>query len=222
MNYLEEIRPEVNSNSSLFSFALQRLAKSMQTSGVFAEWSEHPPSGAIIEVDHPKDFCRLWSSLQFLFCQPTMEQFSGEQYTDKYIFGDGFSWAGCILLYLTGHRERFQYLDFVYYILKTQEIVPENFEVDAKAKKKGKLTAEQQLYPYVEALLASGREIQELNTFIFSMLESYVPAPKKRMFKFHPVVADDKHFTAPGGKVASVPPPPSAYSAPPPPPPPSF
>ncbi len=205
-------------DESVFSFALQRLSKSMQSSGLHQEWAEHAPAGAIIEVDHPRDFCRLWSSLQFLFCQPTQEELSGDEYSDKSIFGDGFSWAGCVLLYLTGHRERFQYLDFVYYVLKTQEIVPEGFEVDPKAKKKGKLTAEQQLYPFVQSLLSSGEEIQELNNFIFSVIDAHFAAPKKTLFKFHPVLVEDYKEKRSEASVSS----PVGFSAPPPPPPPSF
>ena len=122
------------------------------------------------------------------------------------------------MLYLTGHRERFQYLDFVYYVLKTQEIVPEGFEVDHKAKKKGKLTAEQQLYPFVQSLLSSGEEIQELNNFIFSVIDAHFAAPKKTLFKFHPVLVEDYKEKRSEASVSS----PVGFSAPPPPPPPSF
>eukprot|EP00475_Leptophrys_vorax_P029552 TRINITY_DN4350_c0_g1_i1.p1 TRINITY_DN4350_c0_g1~~TRINITY_DN4350_c0_g1_i1.p1 ORF type:complete len:1230 (+),score=372.45 TRINITY_DN4350_c0_g1_i1:848-4537(+) len=227
---VSEFSAEKKPNTSLFTAALQRLAASLEESGVKSEWTDHPPPGSIIEVEHPKDFCRLWSALQFLFCQHTQEQVNGEMYTDRSLFGDGFAWAGCTLLYLTGMRERFQYLDFVYYILKMQEIVPETFEIDPKLKKKNKgLTAEQQLYPFVQALLDAGKDMQDLNNVVFSVLESYIPPPKKVLFKFHPVVASDEPKERAGtipaaatGPLAPPPPPggmmPPGMPAPPPPP----
>jgi hypothetical protein len=221
---ISDFSAEKKANSSLFSAALQRLSSSLDDSGVRAEWTDHPPPQSIIEVEHPKDFCRLWSALQFLFCQHTQEQVNGEMYTDRSLFGDGFSWAGCTLLYLVGLRERFQYLDFVYYILKMQEIVPETFEIDPKLKKKNKgLTAEQQLYPFVEALLDAGKDLQDLNNGIFSILESYLPPPKKVLFKFHPVVASEEPRDKAGtiaplaSSGAMPPPPPGGFAAPPPP-----
>ena len=42
---------------------MQILDKSVRASWLGTE----PPNG-IVDVEAPRDFCRLWSSLQFIFC----------------------------------------------------------------------------------------------------------------------------------------------------------
>lgn len=179
-----------NSETSLFSAALQHLSNSLDETGVRAEWVKRGNSGSIIDVENPRDFCRFWSVVQFLFCQVSSEQLSGQYATDRANFGDGFFWGGSTLLYLSGLRERFNYLDISYYILKMQEICQEKFEIDAKAKKKGRISAEQQLYPFVQQFLRNGMDARDLNNSIFSLLESHFSAPKKQIFKFHPLKPD--------------------------------
>jgi len=191
---LVDLNTERDFTKSLFVRVLERLNQSLIESHVMDEWVSKPSGkdGVIIDAENPRDFCRLWSSLQFLFCKPNDGQLEGEDYPDFAVFGDGFAWAGCTLMYMTGHKERFQYLDFVRYLLKMNAVNPFDFAVDPKLKKKGKLTKEQEDYPKIEAFLATGQEIMDLNQMIFSIISSYISPPRKAIIKFHPVLASSE------------------------------
>jgi len=99
------------------------------------------------------------------------------------MFGDGWAWGGCILLHLLGLRERFEYLDFTYFVMKLNAIDPAPVVVDPKTLKKNqKLTPEQELLPKIASFLQTGAYLRDLNNYIFSVLDSYMPiAPNAAM-----------------------------------------
>lgn len=129
----------------LLTVCLDRLYASIQKSKALGEWLGKPATNGVLDLETPRDLCRLWSAMQFIFLTPTPEQIEGTKLSDKQTFGDGFSWAGVTLLHICGFRSRFEALDFVYYILRMQMIAPTNLFVDVKKTKKSKLTPEQEV-----------------------------------------------------------------------------
>jgi cytoplasmic FMR1 interacting protein len=105
----------------LFKAALARIGRLIQQ--LQAEWSqETPEEGAKIPIDTTKEFYRLYSALQFIYCQPPGR---GQGEFDNYdLFGDGPLWAGCAIMYFLRQRQRFETLDFSYFVLNTEEIKP--------------------------------------------------------------------------------------------------
>ena len=113
--------------------------------GHFADGYEGPlwvdavdPVNGVLDVEGTTAFHRLWSALQFMFCEPVKPEDSsndvgagGEEekgstsrakpLTDQEEFGDGMAWGGCAIIHLLQQRESFRLLDFSYHVLSVSE-----------------------------------------------------------------------------------------------------
>jgi len=137
----------------------------------------------------PTDFSRLWSVLQFIFCQPPkpVENIAVEDMvSDIGTFGDGFSWAGCVLLHLLNQHRRFIILDFSYHILKLDSLQPMPRTFEKEKKKKGVISDEEKMIPICNVFLNNAKLIKELNEVIFSCLETYIGNKSPSVIKLHP------------------------------------
>jgi len=93
--------------TSLFKQLLERMGGFLDK--VREPWKGTSPSDRLQRLDYSKEFYRLWGILQFVFCLKD-KRHSG--YSDFEIFGDGFSWAGCTIIYLFGQQLRFDAFNF--------------------------------------------------------------------------------------------------------------
>uniref|UniRef100_A0A915AC39 Cytoplasmic FMR1-interacting protein n=1 Tax=Parascaris univalens TaxID=6257 RepID=A0A915AC39_PARUN len=85
-------------------------------------WTGGFPTNGVMWMDECVEFHRVWSALQFFFCQPPPVSAEGiEQATEplvETIFGDGLHWAGGTIIVLLGQQRRFEVLDFCYHLLR--------------------------------------------------------------------------------------------------------
>lgn len=184
-------------DGSILAFSLARFKKCIlefkQSWGVQQASAEFTA-----DLDNPKDFARLYSVLQYIFCQPppekkvtdpatgkvTMEQ-DGEK-NDLNLFGEGFSWAGCLILHCLGDREFFTCGDFCSHMLKLNSfkpIPPSVAAAEPKSKKEKALLTPTEMIslPNVLSFLDNAEWIKGVNAGIFSRLDQYLPlddAPK--------------------------------------------
>ena len=63
-------REKLCSGLSVFEVILHRI-KSYLTDD---QWYGEPPANGIMSVDDSKEFHRLWSALQFVFCMPARSE----------------------------------------------------------------------------------------------------------------------------------------------------
>ena len=107
--------------TSLFAAALARISELI--ANMREEWSQETrEEGSQIAIDTTKEFYRLFSALLFIYCQPPGR---GQGEFDNYdLFGDGPLWSGATIVYFLNQRERFQTLDFSYYVLSLEEAKP--------------------------------------------------------------------------------------------------
>lgn len=114
---------------------------------------ENPP--VVIYVDECLEFHRIWSALQFIYCIPVGQgDFSIEQ-----LFGEGFNWAGCVMIALLDQQKRFEALDFCYHLLKVQRVDGKDDIVRGVPLKR---------------MVDRIKRFQVLNSQIFSIINKYV------------------------------------------------
>jgi len=113
LDQVNDLCSYVTKKPSIFAAALHRLSKFLDRV-VRQEWQGPRPANGLIDTENPRDFVRLYSALQFIFCCSAGKEADD---IDIALFGDGFSWGGCILLYLLGHWHRFNFMDFTYWLL---------------------------------------------------------------------------------------------------------
>ncbi|KAI8818565.1 cytoplasmic fragile-X interacting family-domain-containing protein [Fimicolochytrium jonesii] len=75
------------------------------------EWQAHG------SLENPRAFFRIWSSLQFTFCVPSV----GEGKLVRELFGDGLAWAGCTFIHLLNQTDLFTAFDFNSHVLSAQK-----------------------------------------------------------------------------------------------------
>ena len=105
-----------------------------------------------MDLEDPKHFARLFSVLQYLFCRPPKGD--GDK-DDLELFGEGFSWAGCLLIHCLGDRELFKLGDFCYHIQKLNNFTPVPISKEAAMPKTKK-----------EQPLLANKEIDELDDIL--------------------------------------------------------
>lgn len=178
VGHAEHLYDHVLDHSSLFAAALHRLNTAIDRS-VRNEWKGVAAPNGVIDVENPKDFVRLFSSLQFIFCstQISENKADDEELTDIEMFGDGWCWAGCALIHLMGFRHRFEFMDFVYHVLKVNTIDPAPTQsIDIKSLKKGqKLSPDQEMIPRIITFLRDSLYVKDINNYVFSLLDNYYP-----------------------------------------------
>ncbi|XP_065670394.1 cytoplasmic FMR1-interacting protein 1 homolog isoform X3 [Hydra vulgaris] len=99
---------------SLFEVVLRRI-KSFLDDDV---WKEPAPSNGVMSIEECKEFHRLWSAIQFIYCKPLGQN----EITVEETFGESLNWAGCTIITLLGQEHRFEALDFSAHLLRVQEI----------------------------------------------------------------------------------------------------
>jgi hypothetical protein len=185
-------------HTSMLSAALERLTQELQQARVKEQWKGNAPDGDdILNVEKPNDIIRLWSSILFLFCLPPPETHGVIPVDDMTLFGEGFLWAGCLLIHLMGYRERFEFMDFSYHIMKLAALKPLPPEEDKKAKKSKKKAAPvpgEEIIPKARIFLKNIAHIKALNESIFASLETYLTPPKPVPFQTHPPDKDVNEF----------------------------
>eukprot|EP00808_Paulinella_micropora_P032344 g67638.t1 len=173
--------------TSMLTASLERLTKTLQDHNIAEEWQGNPPKdGMILNVESPNDIIRLWSCLLFLFTAPpdTLPE-GGDDIT---VFGEGFLWAGCLLIHLMGYRDRFEFMDFNYHILKLAALKPLPPEDNSRKKKRKseKPTLDDIVVPKARKYLSQLVKFKAINEGIFSSLSTYIEAPTRKPFVLHP------------------------------------
>jgi len=100
------------------------------------------------------EFYRIWSCILFSFSMHDIHiQSSNSCYQT---FGDGFMWAGCIIMHFLGQKLRFENFDFCYHLLRISEVQP---------------PTEGSMVTFLKRLI----DMKILNDSIFSTLNTYDP-----------------------------------------------
>lgn len=139
---------------SLFLAVLRRLNTFLAP--YRGEWQGMEPLNGVICIEETLEFHCMWSALQWAFCIPP----TGNSYTSRQLFGDGFTWVGITILYLLGQRHRFNMLDYSYYLIRT-------FDIDGKTETGDGIN----LVAFLDAIRANKR----LNDAIFDILCNIMP-----------------------------------------------
>lgn len=186
----------VREKQSMFGAALTRIS-TIINKDLRDEWGVKKPAHGLIDVENPKDYVRVFSCIQFLFCQPPDAQKDENPIHDLATFGDGWSMANCLIVHCLGMRRRFEISDFSYHIAKLDKYTPVPRSMEIAKPKKGKpLLADQELamLPGVLELLKRTAIVQNLNRQFFSLLESYLPVPPAQVLPINPptTVAETK------------------------------
>ncbi|CAH3019681.1 unnamed protein product [Porites evermanni] len=136
---------------SIFEVVLKRIKSFL----VHEIWKETPPANGVMNVDECREFHRLWSAIQFNYCQPLRQN----ELTVEQCFGEGLNWAGCTLIALLGQENRFEALDFCYHIVKV-------YAVDARDEVIGGVD--------LKRLVSRARHFRVLNDQIFAVLNKHL------------------------------------------------
>ncbi|XP_066016984.1 cytoplasmic FMR1-interacting protein 2 [Pocillopora verrucosa] len=136
---------------SIFEVVLKRIKKFL----VHEIWQEIPPSNGVMNIDECREFHRLWSAIQFNYCQPLRQN----ELTVEQCFGEGLNWAGCTFIALLGQENRFEALDFCYHIVKV-------YEVDSRDEVIGGVD--------LKRLVSRARHFKVLNDQIFAVLNKHL------------------------------------------------
>ncbi|XP_076441680.1 cytoplasmic FMR1-interacting protein 2-like [Babylonia areolata] len=139
---------------SIFKVMLKRV-KDILTDPIWQ--GNPPPPNQVMNIDECMEFHRLWSAINFVICLPVGEH----EFTIEQMFGEGLTWAGCVLITVLGQQRRFETLDFCYHLLNVNR-------VDMKTIKNDNVTGFS-LKKVVDRI----RKFQMLNTQIFSILNNY-------------------------------------------------
>ncbi|VDN03135.1 unnamed protein product [Thelazia callipaeda] len=126
-------------------------------------WTGDFPTNGVMWLEECVEFHRLWSALQFFFCQPPL---SGQETSNtsseplvEAVYGDGLHWAGCAIIAVLNQHRRFEILDFSYHLLRVH-----------RADGKDDVVHGIKLSRMVERI----RRFQLLNNQIFGVLNNYL------------------------------------------------
>ena len=120
-----------NQKKSLLHYALEKIKIFFQEYGLKADWRatcSRATNGAL-EVEDPKEFHRLWSAMNFAFCDTADDSRGGNGNTsmqdgltvsDPDEFGHGFAIAGCAIVHILDQKNHFELLDFSYHVLNVK------------------------------------------------------------------------------------------------------
>lgn len=67
---------------SIFEVVLKRIKKFL----VHEIWQEIPPSNGVMNIDECREFHRLWSAIQFNYCQPLRQNELTVEYLQYFLF----------------------------------------------------------------------------------------------------------------------------------------
>lgn len=117
-------------------------------------WRVPPPANGVINVDECREFHKIWSAIQFVFCLPVGEH----EFTIEELYGEGLNWGGCALLVLLGQQHRFEAMDFCYHLLKVNRVDKKTDTVNGIK---------------LPTMVNRIRKYQILNTQIFAVLNNH-------------------------------------------------
>jgi len=113
----------LHKKKSLVYYVLEKIKIYFEGYGLTATWREicgRAPNGAI-DVEDPKEFHRLWSAMNFAFCDTTDDsRGDGLTVSDPDEFGHGFAMAGCAFVHVLQQKNHFELLDFSYHVLNVK------------------------------------------------------------------------------------------------------
>ena len=188
---------DVKGVRSVFKTSLLHVSKTLEQIGIFESWATVPTASGTIEVEHPTEFYRLFSALNFLFCMNEQQQGEDEEFnlTDEEEFGHGFALAGILMIHNLNQRASFELLDFSYHVLNVQK--HEICSID-KAGAIGNVDDEMQMQTDRFVVMANRQRDVHFN--LFSMLAANDPTPVSiSMTTFHPPSSDRDLKSIPAG-----------------------
>ncbi|KAL9642946.1 hypothetical protein ABK040_010639 [Willaertia magna] len=152
---------------TLFKQFLERMSGFL--SNVRESWKGTSPPDRLQKLDSSHEFYRLWGILQFVFCLPPENP---TEPTDFEVFGDGFFWAGCTIVYLFQQQLRFDAFNFSDHVVNVSNISKEGMDI---------------LTPF----LNNAHIIRAVNNRVFNTLRNYYPLPDFVAEEFTPPVDEE-------------------------------
>jgi cytoplasmic FMR1 interacting protein len=152
---------------SLFKQLLERMKIFLDK--VREPWKGTSPPDRLQKLDSSKEFYRLWGILQFVFC---LKDKRNQGFSDFDVFGDGFYWAGCTIIYLFGQQLRFDAFNFSDHVINI-----DLFSDHGRSK--------------LQDFLQTAAEVRSLNDRIFNTLRSYYPMPPNEPECFEPPSSEE-------------------------------
>ncbi|CAF1134865.1 unnamed protein product [Didymodactylos carnosus] len=142
-----------------FEVMLERIRTFLLEDPVWTDSSSSSTSissaSPLNNIDDTFEFHRVWSAIQFVYCQPVKEtDFNVEQ-----LFGEGLNFAGCTIIRLLNQHRRFETYDFAYHLFKVNRSDQKEDEVKNVS-----------LPAFTERI----RKFQILNQQIFACLNKYL------------------------------------------------
>eukprot|EP00004_Rigifila_ramosa_P010810 TRINITY_DN2288_c0_g1_i2.p1 TRINITY_DN2288_c0_g1~~TRINITY_DN2288_c0_g1_i2.p1 ORF type:complete len:1415 (+),score=362.60 TRINITY_DN2288_c0_g1_i2:563-4246(+) len=131
------------------------------------EWKANLTSKDLFPIDGTKEFYRMWSALQFVFCLPPMIP---KMPSDLELFGDGLIYGGMSIVYFLGQAHRFDVFDFSYHVRNVCQIVPPADQKNAQ----------------LMTLLQNIAWLRDLNFSIVALLKAHTDFQLDAVFAFHP------------------------------------
>jgi cytoplasmic FMR1 interacting protein len=154
---------------SLFKQLLERMSGFLDK--VRDAWKGTSPPDRLQKLDQSKEFYRLWGILQFIFC---IKDKRAQGFSDFDVFGDGFFWAGCTIIYLFGQQLRFDAFNFSDHVMNI------NLFSDHGRDR-------------MQDFLQTASEVRTLNDRIFNTLRSCYPMQQNPVEDFN--VPETEDFT---------------------------
>uniref|UniRef100_F1L2B1 Cytoplasmic FMR1-interacting protein n=1 Tax=Ascaris suum TaxID=6253 RepID=F1L2B1_ASCSU len=115
------IKNRLSWDLNIFKMLLREL-KGVITSDAF--WTGERSRDNVMRMEERVEIHRVWSALQFFFCQPTSATKEDTEHAAdplvEAIFGDGLHWAGDTIIFLLGQQCRFEAFDFSNHLLRVQ------------------------------------------------------------------------------------------------------
>ncbi|KAL0491851.1 Rac-binding component of scar regulatory complex [Acrasis kona] len=156
---------------SLLKMLMGRLSTCLD--GLRSGWKGDRPADRLQKLDASKEFYRLWGILQFVFCLPEGDtETKNEDMKGFELFGDGFFWAGCSIVYLFDQQLRFDAFNFSDHVL--------NISV-----------SDQDGIDDMKEFLRVSREVRLLNDRIFNTLRAVFPMKDAPVEMFEAPITED-------------------------------
>ena len=186
-NKIEDLMAVPPVRTSYLTTALSRLSMAIAES-VLVEWLGFDSDNGVFDHENARDIARLWSAFQFIFCMGTnsnIPALGGQAAANMSLFGEGFCWAGCAFLHVLGLKERFEVMDFTYFVMSLNSVIP-YVAPAADSNKKITKSPEQNLKVFLDYFLEEGENVRRINETVFSLFDSHFPSPPHPFVNFIP------------------------------------
>jgi hypothetical protein len=152
------------------------------------------PSNGVVNVNTTKAFHRIYSAMQFMFCEPPSNVSTSEQLGasmappplpihDRQEFGDGLAWCGIALVHVLNQRARYEMSDFASHVLCVSE-----WEGMHDTDMVG--SVDQQTLSTLQQFLGHAREAKLQSSRLFDLFQSHYKRTEEEMVVFHPPTID--------------------------------